>query len=281
MRLVDSITILLLCSVVTVAVFLASYFTRKPSHDRDWTPDQKVLPSISTYGNVVTVHNIRNATYKNVDTYTVDYYSKTFKRTDIQKLWLALEPFGPELPFGLQAAHVFVSFELLDGSFVSISVEIRKKKGDYFTNRRAINGILRYYELMYVVADEKDVIQLRTNHRKDDVFLYPLRVDEEIVQNIFFAFAEEINELLEKPSFFHTITDNCTTILIRNLRKNGISFPRWHISYLFPSFIDALFYKRNLIDTTLSKEEARNFFHITEKAQNHNGSPHFSNDIRK
>ncbi|QSH39400.1 DUF4105 domain-containing protein [Candidatus Kaiserbacteria bacterium] len=277
----DQHIILLLIIAALYAAFLMYYYTRKPNHNRNWTPDQQILPSISTYGDLVTIHKVRNATYKSRDDYDVHYYDKTFRTTDLKKLWLIIEPFGPKLPFGLQAAHVFVSFELTDGSFVSVSVEIRKKKGDMFSVGGAINGILRYYELMYVVADEKDVIQLRTNHRKDAVLLYPLELPKETVQNVFKGFTDEINALIENPSFFHTITDNCTTILVRNLRKNNISLPKWSMLYLFPAHLDAVFYSHDLIDTELSLTEAREYFHITKKAQAVNGSSNFSNHIRE
>ena len=276
----DAIAIAIVVNLFLLLGLLVYYYTRKPNHHRDWTEDQQILPSISTYGGLITIHNVRNATYKSKDDYDVRYYDKTFKVGDLESLWLIIEPFGPKLPFNLRAAHVFVSLGLADGSFVSISVEIRKKKGDSFSTRGALNGLLRYYELMYVVADEKDVIQLRTNHREDDVLLYPLDVSKEISQNIFLDFAKEINELYEKPSFFHTITDNCTTILVRNLRKNGIQLPRWNLSYISPAYIDTLFYTQGLIKTNLSLKDARDHFHITKKAQAVNGSSDFSNHIR-
>ncbi|MAJ97223.1 hypothetical protein CL644_02675 [bacterium] len=276
----DQHIILFLIAAALCAAFLIYYYSRKPNHNRNWTLDQKELPSISTYGDLVTIHKVRNATYKNQNDYNVHYYDKTFRITDLKKLWLIIEPFGPTLPFCLQAAHVFVSFELTDGSFVSISVEIRKKEGDMFSIRGAINGILRYYELMYVVADEKDTIQLRTNHRKDDVLLYPLAVPQKTVQNIFKGFVDEINELFEYPSFFHTITHNCTTILVRNFRKNNITLPAWSILYLFPAHVDALFYSQNLIETKLSLKEARKYFHITQVAQKNGDTTDFSKKIR-
>ena len=47
---------------------------------------------------------------------------------------------------------------------MAVSVEIRKEKGESFSPWR---GLLREYELMYVVGDERDVIRLRTNYRRD------------------------------------------------------------------------------------------------------------------
>jgi len=58
----------------------------------------------------------------------------------------------------LGAAHTFVSFGFKSGDFLAISIEIRKEKGESFS---AWRGLLKRYELMYVIADERDVIKLR------------------------------------------------------------------------------------------------------------------------
>jgi len=268
---------LLFLGVLALLIF---FLFRKPSNQRNWSSDQEILPSISTYGDLVTLHNVRNARYKSTDDYKLQYYNKTFRVSELEKVWLVKEPFGPHLPFKLRAAHVLVSFELSDSSFFSISVEIRKKKGDRFSSIGALKGLFRQFELMYVIADERDVIQLRTNYRKDDVYLYPLRITKETVRDIFSAFQNEVNDLIEHPSFFHTALHNCTTVLIRNLRRNGIALPSWNISYAFPNNIDTLLFSHNVIDTTLSLEEARAHFYITEKAQAADGAEDFSKRIR-
>ncbi len=239
-----------------------------------------VLPAISTYGPLVTVHNVRNIRYQSEDEYDIRYYDKTFKLQDVVAAWFIIEPFGPKLPFGLQAAHTFISFELSGGEYISISVEIRKKVGDQFSTMGAIRGLFKYFELMYVVADERDVIQLRTTHRKDEVRLYPLALEAKTVQEIFLSFAHDINALYEKPAFFHTLLENCTTVGVRHLRRSGITLPRWNISYVFPEHIDTLLYARNLIATSLPFAEARVHYSITEKAQQCGDSDQFSQCIR-
>jgi len=260
--------------------FLIYFFIRKPSNNRNWSKDQEILPSVSVYGDFITMHNVRHATYQSRDDYHVDHYDKTFKLSDLKKIWFLVEPFGPKLPLGLRAAHTLISFELQDGSFVSVSAEIRKKHGDVFNGLQSIAGIFREFEIMYVVADERDVIQLRTNHRKDDVRLYPLTIDTKTVQNIFLDYVEEINNLYQSPLFFHTILENCTTTIARHLRENGITLPRWHYTYILPTTLDYLFYKRGLIDTSLSLEDARKYFYITTRAQEIGDVSDFSQQIR-
>ena len=276
----DIFPVIVSAFIIGFGAVLIYYYSRKPSHARTWNRDQVILPAISTYGPLVTIHNIRNIRYQSEDEYDVNYYDKTFKLSDVVAAWFIIEPFGPKLPFGLQAAHTFISFELRSSEFISISVEIRKKKNDTFSSIGALKGLFRTFEIMYVIADERDVIQLRTTHRKDVVRLYPLNLTSTAVQDIFVSFALEINQLYQSAAFFHTLFENCTTVALRHMRRGGATLPAWHISYLFPENLDALLYSHSLIATSLPLEEARERFFITEKAQQCGDTDEFSACIR-
>ena len=70
-------------------------------------------------------------------------------------------------------AHVIMSFDFGDHNYLAISIEARKKKGIRHSN---IKGFFKQYELIYIVADERDVIGLRTNYRNnppEHVYRYP------------------------------------------------------------------------------------------------------------
>ena len=50
------------------------------------------------------------------------------------------------------------------------SIETRKTIGETYS---AVRGLYRQYTLIYVVADERDSIRVRTNYRHgEDVYLY-------------------------------------------------------------------------------------------------------------
>ena len=73
---------------------------------------------------------------------------------------------------GPAIAHIFVSFDFAGGDHLAVSIETRKEKGEGYST---LKGFFRQYELYYVVADERDVIRLRTNYRHDppeDVYVY-------------------------------------------------------------------------------------------------------------
>ncbi len=54
---------------------------------------------------------------------------------------------------------------------LAVSIETRKRRGQEYS---AVQGFFKQYELIYVVADERDVVRLRTNYRGEQVYLYRL-----------------------------------------------------------------------------------------------------------
>lgn len=265
---------ILLCFLFLIIGWAALSITTVPSLDRDWTPDQKVLSHTTWNGDgTVSIANIRNIDYQSTSTYTTSYYDGTYDPGKITKAWFLVEPFGS---FG--AAHTLVSFEFEDGRFLSVSAEIRKEKGESFS---PIKGILRQYELVYVVADERDVIRLRTNYRKDQVRLYPIDGDKEKVKEVFLDMLKRANKLSETPEMYNTLTNNCTTNIVRHVRKfSDKEIPWWDFRYLFPATVDSLVYDIGLIDTKLSFEKAQEYYLITDRAQKYDKNPRFSHLIR-
>ena len=259
------------------ALVAITFAVREPSHNRNWADDQKVLPSVSIYGEYVTVHDIRTARYSTVTDYDVSYTDKTFKRDDVVRTWMLIEPFGKRYPFSLRASHVLLSFELANGEFISVSPEIRKKGGERFV---PLKTFLPFYEFMYVIADERDVVQLRSNYRQDDVYLYPLRLSKEQTQKMFFEIVERVNKLHAHPIFFNTLFNSCATTTTKLLREAGAVLPTWNHLYLFPGNLDSLLYAKNLIDTDLSLKEARKKFYVTDIANKVGDTENFSHLIR-
>jgi len=248
-----------------------SIFTH-PSNTRDWAVDQARLPVAEIDGPLVTIRNARNFTYRSVDDYTPSYYDKTFDLRKLESAWFVVEPFG-----GAVAAHTFVSFGFGGNDFVSISVEIRKEKGESFS---PIQGLLRRYEVMYVIGDERDLIKLRTNYRKDTVYLYPMRTTPERMRALFLAMVTRANKLAKEPEFYNTLTNTCTTNLVRHVNELVPGRIPLHPAVFLPGYSDRLAYKLGLIDTPLPFDEARKHFRINERAETYADDPEFSLRIR-
>ena len=259
---------------LAISLYLIHGVFSVPKLDRDWVLDQKALAEITVDGDLVTVKNIRNLVYRSADDFDVAFYDKTFQLEDLRAAWYVVEPFGR---FG--AAHTFVSFEFEDGSFMAISAEIRREKGEQFS---VLKGLFRQYELVYIIADEADVIKLRTRHRKHELRLYPIKADKKIVQQVFMAMLKRADKLAEEAEFYNTLANNCTTNIIKHVRRfSEMDIPWWDIRYLLPEFSDKIAYNAGVLKSDLPLDEARQYFSITSKAQRCIERENFSHCIRR
>ena len=261
----------LVISLIVIA--LIWYISIKPSNDRDWAIDQALLPYAEFQGDKVDVYNIRNFFYRSTDDFDINYYDKTFDLNKLESIYYIIEPFG-----NIGAAHTFISFGFGPNNYLAISIEIRKEKGESFS---AVKGLLKRYELAYVIADEKDVVKLRSNYRKDPVLVYPVKSTKEKRRQLFVDMLTRANNLKEKPEFYNTITNTCTTNIASHVNKITPNKIPWDISLLLPENSDALAYKLGMIDTELSLEEARVKFLINKKALKYADDPEFSKKIRQ
>jgi len=251
------------------------HFSTHPSNDRVWNTDQEILPYAEIQDNLVSIHNIRNFSYTSTASYTPNYYDKMFDLSKIKRVWYVVEPFS-----GLPgSAHTFLSFEFEDDQFVSISVEIRKEKGETYD---PIKGLFNKYELMYVIADERDVIKLRSNYRKDLVYVYPVKATTEKAKGLFLDMVERANDLNQHPEFYNTITNTCTTNIVSHINKiTPDRVPFFNLRILLPANSDKLAYELGLIDTNLSFEDARTRYYINDRAMKYADDPDFSVKIRQ
>lgn len=255
----------------------AWWLAQRPRNDRDWSPDQRELPYAELDGRTARVHNVRNVSYRSTTDYTVAYDDRTYDLDSLESVWFIVEPFsgipGP--------AHTFLSFGFADGggdtSYVSVSVEIRKEKGESFS---PLKGLLRQYEITYVVADERDVVKLRSNFRHDSVYVYPVRVERDKARALFVAMLERANALRERPEFYNTLTNTCTTNIVSHVNSIAPRRVPFSPKVLFPAFSDQLAYDLGLLDTDLPFEQARERFRINERALKYADDPRFSALIR-
>lgn len=266
-------TMIILILLITI-FYSALVIILRPSLTRDWSEDQSILPFAVIDKNLVHVKNIRNNTYASTTSYTPAYYDKTYDIDKLKKVYFIVEPFSGYVG----AAHTFLSFEFEDNVFVSISAEIRKEKGESFS---ALKGLLRQYELMYVIADERDVVKLRSNYRKDNVYVYPVNADLEKSKKLFLSMIQRANKLSMYPEYYNTLTNTCTTNIVSHVNTITSGRVPLNLAVLFPANSDRFAYDLGLIDTDLSFEKAREKFLINEKAFRYADDPLFSVKIRE
>jgi len=245
----------------------------QPSNERDWQPEVAKLAYATINGDMVTVHNIRNFDYRTETEFTPAYYDRTY---DLNKLdsgdLVAVYWMGPAI------AHLLLSFGFGD-DHLAISIEARKEKGEGYSSAK---GFFRQYELYYVVADERDVLRVRTNYRKDppeDVYIYPLRVPRENLRRVFLEYMRRMNALREHPEFYNTLTTNCTTAILTNTRVNPGSLPfSWKV--LVSGYTPAYVYESGRLDQSLPFEELKRRSLVNAAAQAADQAPDFSRRIR-
>lgn len=265
----------LLAYLLPLAALFVWYQSIEPSNDRDWQADVAVLPYATIAGDKVTVHNIRNFEYRSETDYTPAYYDRQFDLSQlvgvdlIASYWM-----GPAI------AHVFLSFAFADGEHLAISIETRKESHESYST---LKGFFRQYELYYVVADERDVIRLRTNYRQDppeDVYLYSLKAPIENGRRLFLEYLHRLNSLKEQPEFYNTLTTNCTTSIWMSTRVNPQHVPlSWKVlaSGYAPEY---LFEQGYLQDTQRPFAAVQRDAHINSRARLADDSADFSRLIR-
>ncbi len=246
----------------------------EPSNDRDWTPDNARLPWAEFRGDSVVVHNVRNASYRSTESFDVAWEDRAYDLRRLNSVWFGVEPFDP----GFEGpAHTFVSFGFDDGRFLAASVELRKEKGESFS---PVKGILNRFEIMYVLADERDVVKLRSNYRHDDVYLYPVRTTRERMRTALEDVLRRANALREEPEFYNTVFNNCTTNLADHVNRIVPGRVPHGYQMLLPGYSDRLAYDLGLVDSELPFEQARERYHINARALKHADDPEFSLRIR-
>jgi len=248
----------------------------KPSNDRDWQTDVAVLPYATIDGDLVTVFNIRNFDYRSEFDYTPAYYDKTFDLRRLQGVDVLFSYWmGPAI------AHVFLSFDFGDNNHLAISIETRKERGEGFSS---IKGFFRQFELYYVVADERDVIRVRTNYRRDppeQVYLFRALGSRENMRRLFLAYMGQINALKREPRFYNTLTTNCTTAIWLNTRVNPEHLP-FHWQVLLSGYLPHYLYRSGRLDSGgLSFEQLWRRSHINARARAADQAPDFSRRIRE
>jgi Domain of unknown function (DUF4105) len=258
--------------VVFFAGMLIWWLTISPTNDGDWQPDVAQKAWADIQGDEVTLHNVRNCEYRTETDYTPHWETRTVRISQITGIDLAINYWGS--PW---IAHPIASFQFADAPPLCFSIEIRKKVGQTYST---IGGLYRQFELIYIVAEERDVIRLRTNYRKEDVYLYRTIISPAQARERFLEYIHSLNGLQNKPRWYNAITTNCTTS-IRTQHPPNERVP-WDWRILLNGKGDELLYQRHFIVTAgLPFAELKTRSLIDTRARAANDSPDFSKLIRE
>jgi hypothetical protein len=266
-----------LAAVVLPALAVAGWYaTLQPRNDRDWLPDVANTPWAEVVGDRITIHNVRNFAWRTETDFTPRWETRTVDLAQLEGVDLVASYW-----MGDAIAHIMVSFAFKDAPALAVSIETRKEVGEPYST---VLGFFRRYELVYVVADERDLIGVRTNVRAnppEDVYLYRVTMPKEAARRLFLEYVRQMNEFREHPRFYNTATTNCTTMVLVNNRVNGpVSLLNWKI--LLSGYLPQLVHERGRLDQSLPFAELRRRSRVNEAARATGlGAPDFSARIRQ
>ena len=254
------------------AVVLGWWLMLKPTNEGQWQPDVAQLAWAEINGDVVTLHNVRNCDYRSESDFTPRWERRVVRLSQITGIDLAITYWGS--PW---MAHPIVSFQFSDALPVCFSIETRKQIGQTYS---AIGGLYRQFALIYIVADERDVIRLRTNYRHgEDVYLYRTTATPAQARERFQEYLNSLGALRIHPRWYNAITTNCTTG-IRAQRPPGKRLP-WDWRLLLNGKADELMYQQRALATAgLPFAELKQRARINPAAKAANDTADFSKQIR-
>ncbi len=268
-------TLVAISFFVVAVVIVGLWQLKKPSNERLWSPDMALLPYGEFEGDLVHLYNIRHCTYQTTEKFTVKYSDRTFNLDELRTAYFMVEPIGKTFD-GL--AHTLVTFGFENNQYVAISVELRREQDEHFN---PIAGMYKEYELMYVIGDERDLIKLRTNFRKDVVYLYPITAPLEILRTLFVDMIERTNLLHDRPEFYHTFLSSCTTNIVDHVNRMVPGQVPFSYKILLPGYSGRLAYDLDLIETDIPFQELQQRYRIDQRARAIGDDPRFSILIRK
>ena len=261
----------LACGLLWAAV-LVWWLLIPPSNNRDWQRDLALLPGAERHGNQLTVHNIRNCDYRSETAFDVRYYDRTFDLDRLRSVDLFLVRWGSP-----HIAHTMFSFGFEGDQYLCISIETRKEKGEAYST---VKGFFKQYELTYVVADERDLVKLRTNYRGEQVHLYRLQTDMQTARAVLMDYFATINSLRDRPEWYNALTSNCTTNIRGHTRPYAGNKP-WNWRLLLNGHLDELIYERGAVDRSLPLADLNARSLINQRASAAGDAADFSRRIRE
>jgi len=253
-----------------LAITLAWWFSLRPKPDRDWIAGMEVLPRAEIVGDKLTVRNFRNFIYETEDKPIPIYEERTYDLARLTSLDYFLSHWsGPVM------AHTLVSFGFDDGQFLCVSVEARRERWQWYS---PIGGLFRSYQLIFVLGDERDIIRLRTNIRRDRVYMYRLRLPPEHLRRLLVDYVSRLERLAAQPAWYNSVSSNCTTNLFYEGHPHA---PWWLKSGIFLNGYSAsTLYRLGYLSDSLPFKELQARSQIRERALAAGDGADFSQKIR-
>jgi hypothetical protein len=244
------------------------------SNDGDWQIDVSRPPHVDWNGDVVTVHDVRDFEWTSATDAKPRWEDRTYDLSKLESGWFAVSYWDGNRAI----AHTMLSFGFEDGRYLALSIETRKIRGQEYSTWR---GSFKQYTLFYVLADERDVLRVRTNRRDEDLYLYPLaNASKERLRGMLTSVLVKADELAANPEWYMTLVKSCTTGLVPHIEV-GAPAPISCTDVVMNGYTDELAYRRGGIPNDRPFEEVRAAHRVTDVARALDKDPDFSRKIRE
>ena len=270
----------ILISILVVLVLLWAFvrhLSLRPSNDRSWVNDNERLTTAEFDDGEVTIRNVRDFEWRSNRDFDKRWLDMKINLNDVSKIWFVLEYFDPSRR---QMAHTIMSFEMSDGTRLACSIEVRRERGERY---HPVKGLFRQYELIYVWATERDVIGVRTRCRKRSV----THLFEAVVlgpgneRRMLESYLKRTNKLSQSPEWYNTITNTCTTNIVRHVNEVYPGRVPRAVAVLLPGLSPKLLQRNNLVKIKGTIEETLRNSIIDERAKSWDGLTDFGDWIRE
>jgi hypothetical protein len=259
---------------VVFVLVLGWWLTWPASNERPWLADVAEVPWSTQNGDVVTVHNVRNFDYRTETDFVPRWETRRYDLRELDSGDLIAVYWGSKA-----IAHIMVSFGFAGRDYLAMSIETRKEKGEGYST---VGGFFKQYELVYIVADERDVIGVRTNYRQpqEDVYVHRLNVPRENIRRIFLDYLRTMNDMKQRPVFYNTLVDNCTTGVRMHAGVNP-NQPPWSWKIMLSGYVPEYVYDLGKLDRSVPFAELERRAWVNKRAQAAGKAADFSQRIRQ
>jgi hypothetical protein len=245
----------------------------RPSNDRPWKPEVALTPRAFIKDDKIRITGFRNFHYRGKDDFDARYEEREYDLTKLDHVDFFISYWKPG-PVG----HTFVSFHFEDSDPLCISIEVRPEEGEGFA---PVGSLFKQFELIYVAGDERDIVGVRTNHRRETVYLYRTRTSRKNARALLDDYLARMNGLADHPEFYHLLSNSCTVNTVYHAWSSAGLERRFNIRYLLNGLIDQVLYSEGLVDTTLPFAELRKGSRVNEEAAAAGATGDFPRMIRE
>jgi len=131
-----------------------------------------------------------------------------------------------------------------------------------------------------VLGDERDLLRLRSNFRKEEVFVYPTNFNKKDIRKFFEVIVERINSIADKPQFYNTISHSCMSSLTKDFSKVLEVRDPFNYRWLLNGYSAELMFEHGAINSIGNFADTKRFHHINQYVQADNNGEGYSMKIR-